>query len=295
MEELNYSYLRAPLPVKEYATKEGPHDIKYVVLRKGDVYKNKFADNTYRDLFKMCYRFSTDGKDYEKVGLALDVQVSEESFEIKGFKTFHDDERVIKEHKLNKPWVLFSRVLGDTLCILPEEVFKRTYADELESSRFRFDIQAYGKKSARLIFDDVKLIDLLDTALGKIKIDTLRQQKRNILAFLRREFNRMAIEDRTDLAGEHTYAGMATLRLLDDKGTKVDRVNSIVTTDLWAVEDHIYYAKVFLKDDPRGCTYYILDQAIWVEQLSKQDFVVENDKRPNMDKFLEFYYFMLNL
>lgn len=295
MEELNYSYLRAPLPVKEYATKEGPCDIKYVVLRKGDVYKNKFADNTYSDLFKMYYRFSTDGKDYEKVGLALDVQVSEESFEIKGFKTLHGKKGTEKEHNLNTPWVLFSRELGDTLYILPEEVFKRIYADELESSRFRFDIQAYGKKSARLIFDDVKLIDLLDTALGKIETDTLRQQKHNILAFLRREFNRMAIEDRTDLAGEHTYAGMATLRLLDDKGTKVDRVKSIVTTDLWAVEDHIYYAKVFLKDDPRGCTHYILDQAVGVEQLSKQDFVVENDKRPNMDKFLEFYYFMLNL
>lgn len=295
MEELNYSYLRAPLPIKEYATKEGPHDINYVVLREGEVYKDKFVTRDYADLFKMHYYFSTDGKKYEEVDFAMDVQVSEESFEIKGFKTFHGNKRVVKEHNLDTPWVLFSRVLGDTLYILPEEVFKRIYADELESSRFRFDIQAYGKKSARLIFDDVKLIDLLDTALGRIEIDTLRQQKRNILAFLRREFNRMAVEDRTDLAGEHTYAGMATLRLLDDKGSKVDRIKSIVTTDLWAFEDHIYYAKVFLKDEPRGCTHYILDQAIGVEQLSKQDFVVENDKHPNMDKFLEFYYFMLNL
>lgn len=295
MEELTFSHLRAPLPVKEYATKEGPHDINYVILHKGDVYKNKFADNTYRDLFKMYYRFSTDGKDYEKVGLALDVQVSEESFEIKGFKTLHGKKGTEKEHHLNTPWVMFFRELGDTLFILPEAVFRQVYTDELETCRLRFDVDPYGEKSCHLVFDDVKLINLFDTVYGKIEIDTLRQQKHNILAFLRREFNRMAAESTSQLVGKHAYAAMMTVRLLDDKGSKLDRVKMLGIDKDWAVKDHIYYAAVFLKDDSRGCTYYILDHELGVEQITKQDFVVENDKRQAMDKFLEFYYFMLNL
>ena len=296
MKELKYRHLRAMLPVTKGEDQKGLCDIKYVVLREGDVYKNEFVELDYTDLFSLFYRFSPDGKSYQDVDFAFKASVSKESFQIHGFTvTSRDKKRVSLDCDLKTPWVLFSGLLDNVLYILPEPVFKALYAKELGETLFWFDIQDIGEKHCRLIFDDNILIDLFNTVDKPVKFDALRKKKDAILAFLEREFDRMLTLSSTPLAPDHTFAHLVVARQLTEAESRMDNLKLLRQSGEWKIDDHIYYVSMSSTKGSIEVTHYAFNKMLGIKHLTMRELRVSTHQRQYMDKFLDFYYFMLGL
>ena len=296
MKELKYHHLRASLPVTNSGEQERLCDIKYVILREGDVYKNQFAEINYDDLFNLFYRFSVDGKKYQMVDFALNASVSREHFQIHGFTvTGRDEEKVSLDCDLKTPWVLFSGLLDNVLYILPEPVFKALYAKELGETLFWFDIQDIGEKHCRLIFDDNILIDLFNPVDKPVKFDALRKKKDAILAFLEREFDRMLTLSSTPLAPDYTFAHLVVARQLTEAESRMDNLKLLRQSGEWKIDDHIYYVSMSSTKGSIEDTHYAFNKMLGIKHLTMRELRVSTRQRQYMDKFLDFYYFMLGL
>ena len=296
MKELKYRHLRAILPVTKGEDQKGLCDIKYVVLREGDVYKNEFVELDYTDLFNLFYRFSLDGKSYQDVDFAFKASVSKESFQIHGFTVVsRDRKRVSTDCDLKTPWVLFSGLLDNVLYILPEPVFKELYAKELEGTNIWFDIQDVGEKHCRLIYENDVLINLFDTVDEPVKFSALREKKDAILAFLAREFDRMLTITNAVLAPDHAFACLVVATQLNETESRMGDSKLLKRSYGWEMDDHIYYASMSSSKESSEYTHYAFNKMLGIKHLTMRELKVSTRQRPYMDKFLDFYYFMLSL